>query len=120
MRYPELGFLDRFDYLAPLAAAAGLYGLGSLLAHVAPQLGTDGPQMLVWGFFISTIAVFHATCASTRWPTSGAAAATRRRRQPQQLAARVLTLGEGWHNNHHRFPGRAKHGVAWWRSMSPT
>lgn len=115
MRFPELVFLDRFDYLAPLAAAAGLYGLGSLLAHVAPELGTDGPQMLVWGFFISTVAVFHATCGinsvahiwgSRRYETADDS------RNNWMLA--VLTLGEGWHNNHHQFPGRVKHGVAWW------
>lgn len=27
----------------------------------------------------------------------------------------VLTLGEGWHNNHHAFPTSARHGLAWWQ-----
>lgn len=27
----------------------------------------------------------------------------------------VLALGEGWHNNHHAFPGSARHGQAWWQ-----
>ncbi|MBL8764085.1 MAG: fatty acid desaturase [Phycisphaerae bacterium] len=27
----------------------------------------------------------------------------------------VLTLGEGWHNNHHAFPNSARHGLAWWQ-----
>jgi fatty-acid desaturase len=26
----------------------------------------------------------------------------------------VLTLGEGWHNNHHAMPASARHGMAWW------
>jgi hypothetical protein len=26
----------------------------------------------------------------------------------------VLTLGEGWHNNHHRFPRSARFGIAWY------
>lgn len=26
----------------------------------------------------------------------------------------LLTLGEGWHNNHHAFPGSARHGSAWY------
>ena len=33
----------------------------------------------------------------------------------------IATFGEGWHNNHHRFPGRAKIGetfreidISWW------
>ncbi|WP_375767382.1 acyl-CoA desaturase [Archangium gephyra] len=27
----------------------------------------------------------------------------------------VLALGEGWHNNHHAFPGSARHGQGWWQ-----
>jgi stearoyl-CoA desaturase (delta-9 desaturase) len=27
----------------------------------------------------------------------------------------VFALGEGWHNNHHAFPGSARHGQAWWQ-----
>jgi stearoyl-CoA desaturase (delta-9 desaturase) len=26
----------------------------------------------------------------------------------------LLTLGEGWHNNHHRFAGAARQGFYWW------
>jgi sn-1 stearoyl-lipid 9-desaturase len=26
----------------------------------------------------------------------------------------ILTLGEGWHNNHHAMPTSARHGMAWW------
>jgi len=26
-----------------------------------------------------------------------------------------LTLGEGWHNNHHAFPASARHGLKWWQ-----
>jgi stearoyl-CoA desaturase (delta-9 desaturase) len=25
-----------------------------------------------------------------------------------------LTLGEGWHNNHHHYPGTARQGFKWW------
>jgi len=25
-----------------------------------------------------------------------------------------LTFGEGWHNNHHRYPGAARQGFRWW------
>ena len=27
----------------------------------------------------------------------------------------LLTLGEGWHNNHHAFPTSARHGLSWWQ-----
>lgn len=26
----------------------------------------------------------------------------------------LLSLGEGWHNNHHAFPTSARHGLRWW------
>ncbi len=27
----------------------------------------------------------------------------------------LLVLGEGWHNNHHRYPGSARQGFHWWQ-----
>ena len=27
----------------------------------------------------------------------------------------MLTVGEGWHNNHHAFPNSARHGIEWWQ-----
>ncbi len=60
-RYPELRWLDRYDIAVPVLLAAAMYALGALLRGADPGLHTTGPQMLVWGFFISTVALFHAT-----------------------------------------------------------
>ena len=27
----------------------------------------------------------------------------------------IVSLGEGWHNNHHAFPASARHGLRWWQ-----
>ncbi|MGA2654505.1 MAG: acyl-CoA desaturase [Gammaproteobacteria bacterium] len=27
----------------------------------------------------------------------------------------IFTLGEGWHNSHHKFPYSARHGLKWWQ-----
>ena len=27
----------------------------------------------------------------------------------------IVSLGEGWHNNHHAFPTSARHGLHWWQ-----
>jgi stearoyl-CoA desaturase (delta-9 desaturase) len=35
-----------------------------------------------------------------------------RDRSRNSLVMGILILGEGWHANHHRFPGSAKHGLA--------
>jgi len=115
MRYPELIFLDRFDWIVPLLTGGAVFGLGHWLAVSAPSLGTDGPQLLVWGFFVPTVALFHATSA-----VNSIAHTFGNRRYPNPDNSRnnwmlaVIALGEGWHNNHHRFPTCAKQGIAWW------
>lgn len=114
-RFRELRFLDRFDSLVPFALASGLFIFGQLLAAYWPGLGTSGPQMLVWGFFISTLALFHGTATinslshvfgKRRYET------TDESRNNFLLA--IITLGEGWHNNHHHFPAAARQGFFWW------
>jgi stearoyl-CoA desaturase (Delta-9 desaturase) len=114
-RYQELRWLDRYDILVPIALASALYALGSLLAHYAPGLGTSGGQLLTWGFFVSTVVLFHATVTinslahrfgTRRFPTRDDS------RNNPWLA--LLTFGEGWHNNHHFFPGSVRQGFRWW------
>jgi stearoyl-CoA desaturase (delta-9 desaturase) len=115
MKYPELRWLDRYDLLVPVAFAALLFGLGKALAIVAPGLHTSGPQLLVWGFFISTVVLFHCTVTinslAHRWGTRRFA--TRDNSRNNWLLA-IITFGEGWHNNHHHFPGSARQGFLWW------
>ena len=114
-RYPELRFLDRFDILVPAALATGLFFGGQWLGAAHPELGTSGFQMLVWGFFVSTVVLFHGTCAIN---SVAHLFGTRRFRTKDQsrnsMALALVTLGEGWHNNHHRFPGMARQGLRWW------
>jgi stearoyl-CoA desaturase (delta-9 desaturase) len=114
-RYPELRWLDRFDVAVPVAMALGLYLLGALLERVAPGLHTSGPQLLVWGFFISTVVLFHATVTinslahrfgSRRFATSDDSR--------NNLWLALLTFGEGWHNNHHFYSSSARQGFRWW------
>lgn len=115
LKFPELRWLDRYDILLPVALAAALYALGALLENTQPQLGTSGPQLLVWGFFVSTIVLFHATVTinslAHRWGTRRFDTNDNSRNNP--LLA-LLTFGEGWHNNHHHFPGAARQGFRWW------
>lgn len=119
-RFPELRLLNRFDRLVPLFCLLAIFGLGEALAAWAPGLGTSGLQLTVWGFFISTVALFHATVSINslthvwgrrRFETSDDS------RNSFILA--VLTLGEGWHNNHHRYPNTARQGFRWWE-IDPT
>jgi stearoyl-CoA desaturase (delta-9 desaturase) len=114
-RYPELRFLDRFDGLVPIAFAAGLFGLGSALKAWAPGLGTSGPQLLVWGFFVSTVILFHVTCmVNSVAHLFGTRRYETRDQSRNNLLVALLAMGEGWHNNHHHYPNSARNGFRWW------
>lgn len=114
-RYPELRWLDRYDTLIPVLLAAALYGLGVLLERVAPALGTSGPQLLVWGFFVSTVVLFHATVTiNSLAHRFGKRRFDTRDDSRNNFWLALLTFGEGWHNNHHFFPGTARQGFRWW------
>jgi len=114
-RYPELRWLDRFDILVPVTLAVGVWSLGWVLEWSAPQLGTTRWQMLVWGFFCSTVLCYHAT-----YTINSLAHVFGRRRYATNDDSRnnallaLLTFGEGWHNNHHHYPNAARQGFYWW------
>jgi len=115
LRYPELRFLDRFDIVVPVLFALGLFGLGAWLERVAPGLGTSAGQMLVWGFFISTVVLYHATFTinslAHRW---GRRRYATRDDSRNNFWLALITFGEGWHNNHHHYPAAARQGFFWW------
>ena len=115
LRFPELRLLDRFNFAAPLLLAAALYAIGSMLAVRFPELGTSGPQLFVWGFLISTIALYHTTYAvnSVAHMVGHQRFATKDDSRNNFLLA-LITFGEGWHNNHHHYPASARQGFYWW------
>ncbi len=101
-RYPELVWLDRWHAVPPVALAVALFLAG-------------GTPALLWGFFASTVVLWHAT-----YVINSLAHVIGRRRDAtpdgsrNSLALALLTFGEGWHNNHHHFPGSANQGFRWW------
>ncbi|MEO6154422.1 MAG: acyl-CoA desaturase [Thermomonas sp.] len=114
-KYPELRLLDRYDTLVPVVLAGLLYGLGALLEHTQPQLGTNGAQMLVWGFFISTVVLFHATVTINSFAHRfGKRRFNTKDDSRNNVWLALITFGEGWHNNHHFFPGTVRQGFRWW------
>lgn len=120
LRYRELAWLDRYDLVAPLLLAALVYLGGEVCAAYWPGLGTNGPQMLVWGFLISTVVLYHAT-----YTINSLAHLWGHRRFDTKDDSRnnaflaLITLGEGWHNNHHRYAQSARQGFYWWQ-FDPT
>ena len=119
-KYPELVWLNRFDIVVPVIFATSLFLLGSYLETAAPGLGTNAAQLLVWGFFISTTILFHGTASinsfthlwgNRRFKTSDDSR--------NSFITALITLGEGWHNNHHRYQSATRNGFYWWE-IDPT
>ena len=115
-KYPELRWLNRFDIVAPISLAIALMVVGYFLDIYLPSLHTNALQMLVWGFFVSTVFLFHATCCinslAHQWGKRDYQ--TQDESKNNWLLA-IITLGEGWHNNHHFYPATVKQGFKWWQ-----
>jgi stearoyl-CoA desaturase (Delta-9 desaturase) len=100
--FPELRWLNRHHWVP-----------GILLALTCWWI--DGFSGLVWGFFISTILLYHATFLvnSVCHCLGGRRYATKDHSR-NNLVVALLTLGEGWHNNHHHCQSAANQGFFWW------
>ncbi len=114
-RFPELVWLNRFDKAIPAALGLGVYLCGLWLEYTLPTLGVTGLQLFVWGFVLSTTILFHATASinslahlfgNKRYETGDES------RNNFWLA--LITLGEGWHNNHHKHMSCTRQGFYWW------
>lgn len=119
-KFPELVWLNRFDTVVPALFATALFFLGKLLAVYAPGLHTSGPQLLVWGFFISTTALFHGTsCINSMAHLMGKRRYATTDDSRNSFILAIICLGEGWHNNHHRYQSCTRNGFYWWE-IDPT
>ncbi len=99
---PEVKFLDRYDFVAPWALGVACFLIGGLPG-------------LFFGFFGSTVLLWHSTFlinslahvfGSRRFDTTDTSR--------NNFALAVITMGEGWHNNHHRYAHLARQGLRWW------
>jgi stearoyl-CoA desaturase (delta-9 desaturase) len=106
-RAPEIAVLDRYFALPPLALAAAMYFAGGL-------------PWLIWGFCLPTMTLAHATFAIN---TVNHMFGSRRFETIDESRNNAFTaffaVGEGWHNNHHRYQRAARNGFYWWE-FDPT
>jgi stearoyl-CoA desaturase (Delta-9 desaturase) len=106
-KYPELRFINRFDWIAPWTFGVLAFLIG----------GWSG---LVVGFFWSTVLLWHST-----FLVNSASHVFGRRRYETNDTSRnslliaLVTGGEGWHNNHHHYQASARQGFYWWE-IDPT
>jgi stearoyl-CoA desaturase (delta-9 desaturase) len=101
-KYPELRWLNKY-HLVPVVALAVVIVLAG------------GWSALVWGFFVSTMLLWHGTFtinSLSHWMGRRRYATTDESKNSLLLA--LLTMGEGWHNNHHYYPRATNQGFYWW------
>jgi stearoyl-CoA desaturase (delta-9 desaturase) len=95
--------------------AAALVGLGAFLQTHYPDLGTSAGQLFVWGFCVSTTLLYHGTfCINSLAHLIGKPRFETGDDSKNSFILALITLGEGWHNNHHRYPGSERQGFYWW------
>jgi stearoyl-CoA desaturase (delta-9 desaturase) len=103
-------FFQRRHVLVPVALAGLLFALGQVCGGV-------GLSWVVWGMFVRTTLLHHATwlvnSATHLW---GYRSHATRDRSTNLWWVALVSLGEGWHNNHHAFPRSARHGLRWWEA----
>ncbi|WP_404326335.1 acyl-CoA desaturase [Aerophototrophica crusticola] len=106
-KFPELVWLDRHYYVPPFI-------MGFL---VWLFFGWSG---LVVGFFWSTVAVYHGTfCINSLAHVHGRKRYVTGDDSRNNWLLALMTMGEGWHNNHHAYQSSARQGFRWWE-FDPT
>lgn len=106
-KFPELVWLDRHIHLPAILLAAGCFLWG-------------GWAGLVVGFLWSTVALYHGTFAINSlahvWGRKRFFTGDESR---NNFCLALITLGEGWHNNHHYYMASTRQGFRWWE-FDPT
>ena len=102
-KFPELRALDRWGVLLPTVALALAF------------LWLGGAHGLVWGYFVSTVLLWHGSFSVNSlahlWGKRRYATGDDSR---NNWALALITTGEGWHNNHHHYQSSANQGFHWW------
>ena len=106
-RFPELMLLHKWE-LTPAV----------ILAVITFLIG--GWPGLVVGFVWSTVLVYHGTfCINSLAHVHGRKRYVTGDDSRNNWLLALMTMGEGWHNNHHAFQSSVRQGFRWWE-FDPT
>ncbi len=102
-KYPELRWLGRHDLAIAVGWGVVLFLIG-------------GPVALFWGHFASLVIAWHVTfCINSLAHVWGTRPYQTSDHSRNNFILAILTLGEGWHNNHHHYQRTARQGFRWWQ-----
>ena len=107
-QFPELRFLDEHHWICP-------WLFGAMTFQIGLWTGVGGWSGLLWGYVAPSVLLYHGTfCINSLAHVWG----TRRFDTPDasrnNWLLALVTLGEGWHNNHHAFQSSCRQGLRWW------
>jgi|SRR5882724_7875610 len=116
-KYPELVWLNTYYLVPPFLLALIGMGLGGIVdgGSITMMFSSVGFSALLIGFFLSTIITYHGTFSinsimhkfgNQRYKTGD--------ESKNSIWLALLTLGEGWHNNHHYYEVASRQGFFWW------
>lgn len=110
VKFKELVFLNRYDWI-PLV----MLGMACYFAPEIPFFsgltGLSNMQSLLWGFFVPTILLYHATFAvNSINHLFGSRKFDTKDESRNNWFIALIAFGEGWHNNHHFYPASARQG----------
>lgn len=109
----DLAWLDRYWYVWYLVGLS----LPTLAGYLIGGTAYDALMGLLWGGLLRHAASHQGSylvnSVGHLWGSRPNDTGDHSRNNP---ILAVLTLGEGWHNNHHAQPYSARHGFHWWQS----
>lgn len=101
-KYPELRRIDKWHLVPPFTLAALIFAL-------------CGPAGFAWGFIGSTVLLYHGTfCINSLAHVWGSRRFNTKDQSRNNFVLALVTLGEGWHNNHHQYMHTCRQGIHWW------
>ena len=101
-KYPELRFLDKYHWIPTLFFAILIFAIGGISA-------------LVWGYMLTLICLYQASyCVNSLAHVYGSRRFDTDDYSRNNLFIAIITLGEGWHNNHHHCKSSCRQGYKWW------
>jgi stearoyl-CoA desaturase (delta-9 desaturase) len=101
-QYPELRWINRYHLIPGILYPVALFIWG-------------GWGAFVWGFLVSTVLLWHGTFTiNSLSHVHGTVRYSTTDTSKNNFWLALLTLGEGWHNNHHCYMSSANQGFFWW------
>ncbi|NOQ72984.1 MAG: acyl-CoA desaturase [Crocinitomix sp.] len=121
-KYPELLWLNKYHLIPPLTLLIGVFLVGGYVNASAAgveisimSIMSHGLSSLVIGFFLSTVILFHGTFSiNSLMHMIGRKRYESNDESKNNLVLALITLGEGWHNNHHYYQSTVRQGFYWW------